>query len=79
MIETNLCLGMLSQLKRSIPDLRLHKTHQPLIGKLDVLCSQEKKSTKWPPDHIQTHLKLNVVHIKFLNTHTLRVCIELHK
>jgi len=24
---------MLSQLKRSIPDLRLHKTHQPLVGK----------------------------------------------
>lgn len=28
---------MFSQLKRSIPDLRLHKTHQPLIGKLYVI------------------------------------------
>ncbi|XP_022903900.2 voltage-gated inwardly rectifying potassium channel KCNH6-like isoform X6 [Onthophagus taurus] len=28
----NSITGMLSQLKRSIPDLRLHKTHQPLIA-----------------------------------------------
>lgn len=34
-------LGMLSQLKRSIPDLRLHKTHQPLIGKFDVLSKSQ--------------------------------------
>lgn len=32
-----MCLGMFSHLKRSIPDLRSHKTtHQPLIGKLNV-------------------------------------------
>lgn len=43
--ETALCivLGVLSQLKRSIPDLRLHKaTHQPLIGKLGVRSSTIK-------------------------------------
>ncbi|CAG9815007.1 unnamed protein product, partial [Phaedon cochleariae] len=28
----NSITGMLSQLKRSIPDLRLHKTHQPLLA-----------------------------------------------
>ncbi|XP_030747357.1 potassium voltage-gated channel subfamily H member 2 isoform X2 [Sitophilus oryzae] len=28
----NSITGMLSQLKRSIPDLRLHKTHQPLVA-----------------------------------------------
>lgn len=32
-----MCLGMFSHLKRSIPDLRPHKSsHQPLIGKFYV-------------------------------------------
>lgn len=29
------CLGMFTQLKRSFPDLRVHKTHQPLIGEYE--------------------------------------------
>ncbi|CAG9857438.1 unnamed protein product [Phyllotreta striolata] len=41
----NSITGMLSHLKRSIPDLRLHKTHQPLIAQSTPPSSHRVRST----------------------------------
>ncbi|XP_066153954.1 potassium voltage-gated channel unc-103 isoform X5 [Euwallacea fornicatus] len=50
----NSITGMLSQLKRSIPDLRLHKTHQPLVAQATPPSSHRVRTIR-RQSSVETH------------------------